>query len=92
VAHANAKAGLAAASGGASSLASLTTGMTVRTASGQTIGTVSRVVRSADGTVRTVLVRTSTRGKRLVNLAPRSLSISGGVVTTTQTGAGVRHG
>jgi len=31
-----------------------------------------------------VLVRTASGGRRILHLAPRSLSISGGVVTTTQ--------
>lgn len=92
VAHANARAGLAAAAPATNSLSGLNPGMTVRTASGRTIGTVSRVERSADGTVRAVLVRAAGGARRVVALAPRSLSISGEVVTTTQTAGSLRQG
>ncbi len=64
-------------------LADLSTGMTVRDTNGVTIGTVTRVLRSGDGTVRNVLVRAS-GGTRVIPLAPSTLSVSGGAVTTTR--------
>jgi hypothetical protein len=64
-------------------LVGLGTGMTVRDTNGVTIGTVSRVLRSGDGTVRNVLVRSAT-GQRIIPLAPGTLSVSGGAVTTTR--------
>jgi hypothetical protein len=67
-----------------SALAGLTTGLTVKTSSGTTLGTVSKVERSANGVVRTVLVRTANGEHRLLHLAPSSLSVSGDVVTTSQ--------
>ncbi|HEX3700237.1 MAG TPA: hypothetical protein VHV27_06135 [Phenylobacterium sp.] len=85
LARSNARAGLRTAGVTMQSLASLSPGMTVRSASGKTLGTVSRVIRSADGSVRAVLVRTASHGRRVLNLAPRSLTLSGGVVTTTAT-------
>ena len=68
-----------------SRLADLSPGMVVRDTRGQRIGVVSRIVRSG-GTIRSVLV-TAANGARRTALSPHSLSISGGVVTTTQFGA-----
>jgi hypothetical protein len=65
------------------SLANLSTGMVVRDTNGATIGTVTRVLRSGDGTVRNVLVRAD-GGTRVIPLAPSTLSVSGGAVTTTR--------
>jgi hypothetical protein len=65
------------------SLRDLDSGMIVRDTNGATIGTVSRVLRSGDGTVRNVLVR-SADGQRVVPLAPETLSVSGRIVTTTR--------
>jgi len=64
-----------------SALPGLHTGLTVKGNGGNTIGTVNRIVTGADGKIRLV-VATSTTG-RTVRLAPNTLSISGGVVTTT---------
>ncbi|MDB5476907.1 MAG: hypothetical protein JWP49_2418, partial [Phenylobacterium sp.] len=64
---------------------SLTAGQTVQTASGTTIGTITRVQRSANGTVKSVLVRTAGGARRVLHLAPRDLTVSGNVVTTSQT-------
>jgi hypothetical protein len=90
VAHANGNAGLSAAGGSANALAGLTAGMTVKTASGATLGTIQRVERSASGTVRSVLVKTADGGRRLLHLAPHSLTVSGDVVTTTESAASLR--
>jgi hypothetical protein len=104
IAHANEHAGLSTTTAAATApararvayargaLAALNPGMTVRTASGRTLGTVTSVKRAADGTVRTVLVRTASGARRIVNLAPRSLSVSGDVVTTTQSAANLHEG
>jgi hypothetical protein len=63
-------------------LAGLTTGETVNTSSGTTLGKVSQIITGADGSVRLVLVTSSTG--RVLRLSPSTLSVSGGVVTTTQ--------
>jgi hypothetical protein len=65
----------------ASALPNLATGLTVRNSAGTTIGTISRIVTDARGTIRAVLV-TSTSG-RTFRLEPSTLSIDAGVVTTT---------
>ena len=63
-------------------LAGLDTGLAVFNETGVRIGTVSRIVADANGRVRTVLVaRDGRRGA--VRLDPDTLSVSGGVVTTT---------
>lgn len=82
-ANSNLKAGLR--TGAANPLGGLSAGMTVRTASGRTLGTVAKVIRGADGRVHNVLVRTGAGARRMVRLTPRDLTISGDVVTTTQT-------
>ena len=63
-----------------SSLTGVTTGMTVTDSSGTTIGTVSGVRTVGNGSIKTVQV-TLTNG-HVVTLAPSSLSLSGGVLTT----------
>jgi hypothetical protein len=52
---------------------------------GTTIGTVSRIVTSRDGTVRSVLVTGADGERRRIRLAPGTLSVNGDVVTTTST-------
>ena len=81
ISHASPRSALARASVPTSALPGLTTGLTVKRSGGATVGTVSRVVTGTDGRIRLVLA-TSTGG-RTVRLAPNTLSISGGVVTTT---------
>jgi hypothetical protein len=46
-----------------------------------TLGTVSKVISGSDGSIRLVIVTSSTG--QTYRLSPSSLSISGGVVTTT---------
>jgi hypothetical protein len=83
IAHANAHSVLAGGAVVSSALPGLATGLTVNTSGGTTLGTVSRIVRGTDGTIRQVIVTSSTG--QTYRLSPLSLSISGGVVTTTQT-------
>lgn len=83
IAHANAHSVLAGGAVASSALPGLATGLTVNTSGGTTLGTVSRIVRGTDGTIRQVIV-TSPTGQTY-RLSPLSLSISGSVVTTTQT-------
>jgi hypothetical protein len=83
IAHASARSVLASGAVVSGSLAGLTTGLTVNTSGGTTLGTVSQIVTGADGSVRLVVV-TSPTG-RTFRLSPSSLTLSGGVVTTTQT-------
>lgn len=70
------------ASATASALADLKMGQTVKDSTGTTIGTVSRIQKSKDGTVRAVHVASASGGKTM-QLAPGTLSVSNGVVTTT---------
>ncbi|HEV2818534.1 MAG TPA: hypothetical protein VGW40_15080 [Allosphingosinicella sp.] len=64
-------------------LSALRAGLTVRTSGGTTLGTIRRVNRGADGSVRSVLIA-SANGHRTIPVRPGTLSISGDVVTTTQ--------
>jgi hypothetical protein len=66
------------------SLSTLAEGMTVQSATGTSLGTISRIERSADGTVRTVLLTRPGRDGT-TRLDPSTLSISGTMVTTTAT-------
>jgi hypothetical protein len=84
IAHANSNSVLARGAVAATALPGLTTGLTVQNSSGTTIGTISRIVTGANGSIRLVIVTTAT-GQTL-RLAPSTLSISGGVVTTTTAG------
>jgi len=83
IAHANQNSVLAGATTNVS-LGGLSTGMIVRDTQGMTIGTVSRVIRSADGSVRNVLVATESGRRRIVPLAPETLTLSGDAVITTR--------
>jgi len=65
------------------SLTGLTTGMHVVDANGTMIGTVSKILTASDGRVVNVLV-TPHEGNRTIPMSPDSLSVSGGVVTTTK--------
>jgi hypothetical protein len=51
------------------------------------IGTVSQVVTDSSGNIRAVIVTNSTTGQTF-RLAPNTLSISGGTVTTTSATVG----
>lgn len=81
IAKANSNSVLARGAVPATALPGLTTGLTVQNSAGVSLGTVSQVVTGTDGSVRLVIV-TSPTGQTL-RLAPSTLSISGGVVTTT---------
>ena len=83
IAHANAHSVLASGAVVSGSLAGLTTGLTVNTSGGTTLGTVSQIVTDSGGNIRLVIV-TSPNGQTY-RLSPTTLSLSGGVVTTTQT-------
>jgi len=83
IAHANSRSVLAGSAVASGSLAGLTTGLTVNTSTGTTLGTVSQIVTGTDGSIRLVVVTSSTG--QVYRLSPSSLSLSGGVVTTTQT-------
>ena len=64
-------------------LSALETGLTVRTSDGTTIGTISRINRSSDGRISSVLVAGADGQRRNIRLAPHTLSIDGEIVTTT---------
>jgi hypothetical protein len=84
IAHANGNSALAQGSVSSSALPGLTTGLHVQTTTGTMLGNVSHIVTGTDGSIRQVIV-TSPTGHTL-QLAPNTLSISGGVVTTTHGG------
>jgi len=86
ISHANQNSVLARGSVSGSTLPGLTSGLTVQNSSGTSVGTVSQVITGSDGSIRAVVV-TGTDGKTY-RLPPSSLSISGGVVTTTSTSIG----
>lgn len=81
ISHANTNSVLGRGAVPSTSLPGLTTGLTVQNSSGTTLGTVSRVVTDSSGNIRLVIVTSSTG--QTYRLAPTTLSISGGVVTTT---------
>jgi ribosomal 30S subunit maturation factor RimM len=67
-------------------LPGLTSGLTVQNSSGTSIGTVSQVITTSNGSIAGIVV-TSPTGQTF-RLAPTTLSISGNVVTTTSTTTG----
>ena len=83
IAHANQNSVLARGAVSSTALPGLTTGLTVNDSGGTSIGTVSQVVTGSDGSIRMVLV-TGANGQTY-RLPASSLTISGGVVTTTST-------
>jgi hypothetical protein len=86
IAHANQNSVLARGSMPGTTLPGLTTGLTVNNSGGTSIGTVTQVISGPSGTVRAVVV-TESNGQT-VTLPANSLTISGGVVTTTSTTVG----
>jgi len=81
VAHANENSVLATGSVAADTLPGLTTGLTVNSSTGTSLGTVSQVITRSDGSIRMIVVTTSTG--ETVRIPATSLSISGDVVTVT---------
>jgi hypothetical protein len=81
IAHANSHSVLASGVVVSGALAGLTTGLTVKNSAGTTLGTVSQLVTGSDGLVRLVIV-TSPTGQTF-RLIPSTLTLSGGIVTTT---------
>ena len=86
VENANANSALAAGAVASTALPGLTTGLDVKTSAGASVGKVSQVVTGTDGSIRMVIV-TDASGKTH-RLMPDHLSISGGIITTTQTEIG----
>ena len=86
IAHANERSVLASGAVQATTLPGLTTGLTVNNSGGTSIGTVTQVVTGTNGSVRMIVV-TSPTGQT-IRLPGNTLSISGGVVTTTSTSVG----
>ena len=84
IAHASPNSVLARGSVQATALPGLTTGLTVNDSTGASIGTVNQIVTGTDGSIRAVIVTKTDGGT--IRLAPTTLSISGGVVTTTNSG------
>lgn len=86
ISHANQNSVLARGAVSSSTLQGLNTGMTVNNSSGTSIGTVSKIITGPNNTIRAVVVTSSTG--QTFTLAPSTLSISGGVITTTSTTGG----
>ena len=84
IAHANQHSVLASGAVPSTSLPGLTTNLSVQTSTGTSLGTVSQIVTDSSGNIRLVIVTNTTTGQTY-RLAPNTLSISGGVVTTTWT-------
>ena len=83
IANANSHSVLAGGAVASSALPGLKSGLNVVNASGANIGTISQVVTDSSGNIRLVVVTSSTG--QTFRLAPSTLSISGGTVTTTST-------
>ena len=83
IAHADQNSVLARGAVSSTALPGLMTNMTVNDAGGTSIGTVSQIVTGSDGSIRLVIV-TGTNGQTY-RLAPSTLTIENGVVTTTST-------
>ena len=81
IAHANSHSVLAGGAVTSSAFPGLTTGLTVQSSTGATVGTVSQVVTDRSGNVRLVIV-TSPTGQTL-RLSPTTLTMSGNTVITT---------
>ena len=81
--NANERSVLADGAVAADTLEGLTTGQTVNSSTGTSLGTISQIVTGKDGSIRTVIVTTSTG--QTIRLPANSLTISGDVVTTTST-------
>ena len=86
VAHASDNSVLARGAVSSTTLNGLATNMTVNNSTGTQIGTVTQIITGPNNTIRAVVVTSST-GKTYT-LPASSLSISGGVVTTTSTSVG----
>jgi len=70
----------------ASSLPGLAAGLMVQTSAGKAIGRISQVITGSDGSIRKVIV-VSPVGN-MFKVSPTSLTVDGGVVTTTETHGG----
>jgi hypothetical protein len=82
--RANAHSVLSRATPAANPLENLRTGFTVYDINGTQLGTITRINRSSDGTIRNVLVRTTSGHRRILPLNPTTLTLNGDVVTTTR--------
>ena len=71
------------ASATATALADLKSGQSVMDSTGTTLGKVTRIETSMAGTFRWVQVATTGGTSKIMNLAPDTLTVSNGVVTTT---------
>lgn len=83
ITNANSHSVLASGAVPGSTLSGLQTGLNVMNSSGMTIGTVSQIVTDSSGNIRLVIVTSSTG--QTFRLAPNTLTINNGVVTTTST-------
>lgn len=70
----------------ASSLPGLAPGLRVQNSDGKAIGTVSQVLTASDGSIRKVIVMSPVGN--LFKVSPTSLTVSNGVVITTEERSG----
>lgn len=89
-ASASANAQAASATAADAGLAGLEPGLPVRSSAGAMIGTVSKVDRSADGKISAVTVTSADGSQKAMQMSPGSLSVSNGVVISSQAGASTR--
>jgi hypothetical protein len=87
IAHANSNSVLARGAVQTTTLPGLATQLNVQTSGGTQLGTVSRIIYGPGNTTVRAVVVTSASGQTYT-LPASSLSISGGVVTTTSTSVG----
>ena len=87
IAHANSHSVLVSGAVSGSTLAGLTTGLSVTNANGTDIGTISQIVTDSSGNIRLVVVTDTSTGQTF-RLAPNTLAINGTTVTTTSTVGG----
>ena len=65
-------------------LSALREGLTVVDSDGNSLGTIRRVSRSNDGTVRNVLVTSTDGRRRVIRVAPGTVRLNGDMVVTTE--------
>jgi hypothetical protein len=88
LARANANSALGVA--GSTSLMGLSTGNIVRSRTGAVLGTITRINRSPDGTIRNVLLQAADGSRRTISLDPGSITRNGNDIVTTQTNSSRR--
>ena len=87
IAHASPNSVLSRGAVATTTLPGLATDLQVKTSTGTTLGTVTKIIYGTDNTTVRAIVVTSSTGQTYT-LPASSLTISGGIVTTTSTTTG----